>query len=359
MAFRWRSGVPGTQVERHWTALPAAAYRPLTRYLVAVLAVALATLFTLLLWPLMKPAAMPLFFAAVMVSAWAGGLGPGLLATGLSALTMEYVFMASLYAQGRWYEGVIRVEIFVLVALVISALNAARRRAEAVAEDAHRFFQSALDSLSARIAVIDGSGTIVAVNAAWRRAADADGSAAAGRGVIGTSYLDVWKAGAESQGAAIGRGIEEVLGNRRREFFGEYADRGAAGERWFGVRATRFEGEGPLRVAVAHEDITERKRAEEAERRAEILQSVTRLARAAAHEINNPLAIVMGNVEIVGQQVSPDNTPRIRLTLEAIDRIREILARMSRMTELKLHEQSSSLPEMLDLGDTGARRETD
>src|SRR5918992_2946513 len=107
------------------------AYRPLTLYLVAMLAVALAVLFTTLLWDFIKPNATPLFFGAVMVSAWVGGLGPGLLATALSALSMEYFFMSSFHG-GHWYEQMTRVEVFVLVALLISALNAARRRAEEI-----------------------------------------------------------------------------------------------------------------------------------------------------------------------------------------------------------------------------------
>src|SRR5436309_13303325 len=88
---------------------------------------------------LILPAALPdrierevsaIFFAGVMLSAWFGGFGPGLLATTLSTL-------------GRWYfltppsgsvEGTIdeslRQTLFVVVAVAISYLNEARRRAE-------------------------------------------------------------------------------------------------------------------------------------------------------------------------------------------------------------------------------------
>lgn len=324
--------------------------RPLTLYLAAVLAVALATGATAYLWPLMKPTATPLFFAAVMVSAWAGGLGPGLLATTLSALSMEYFFMMSLYSAGRWYEDIIRVEVFVLVALLISALNAARRRAEDILADSQLFLQSTLDSLSAQIALIDGGGTIVAANAAWQRFFDAPGGQSERRAAVGASYVDIWRFGVDAtEVAAIGDGIRAVLAKQCHEFRGEYAWRAAAEPHWFVIHVTRFEGEGPVRAVVAHEDITERKRAEEAERRAEALRSVTRLASAAAHEINNPLAIIMGNVEIIAQQAPHDTQARIRPTLDAIERIRLIVQRMTRITDLKLYEQSPSLPEMLDL----------
>ena len=56
----------------------------LMRYGTSVLSVALALLATLLVWPLVKPMASPLFLAAIVISAWRGGKGPGLLATILS-----------------------------------------------------------------------------------------------------------------------------------------------------------------------------------------------------------------------------------------------------------------------------------
>ncbi len=61
---------------------------------VSVLAVALALLLTLLLEPrLGKENPFLLFFAAVVVSAWYGGLGFGLLATALAASISNYCFL--------------------------------------------------------------------------------------------------------------------------------------------------------------------------------------------------------------------------------------------------------------------------
>ncbi len=53
--------------------------RILVRYGTPVLFVALALLATFLLWPLIKPQASPLFLTAIIISAWRGGKGPGLL----------------------------------------------------------------------------------------------------------------------------------------------------------------------------------------------------------------------------------------------------------------------------------------
>ena len=60
--------------------------------------------------------------------------------------------------------------------------------------------------------------------------------------------------------------ILAVAGGHRPEFGLEYACQGPGGERWFEMRVTPFRGEGPARVGVAHEEITDRRRAEEARR---------------------------------------------------------------------------------------------
>src|SRR5918995_4997282 len=64
------------------------------RYGVAVLVVGVALLVKLLLDPLtVQDTPFLLVFGAIIVSAWYGGLGPGLLATGLSALATDYFFL--------------------------------------------------------------------------------------------------------------------------------------------------------------------------------------------------------------------------------------------------------------------------
>ncbi len=65
-------------------------------------------------------------------------------------------------------------------------LDRARQRAALAGAEA--FLQATLDALSAHIAVLDDRGTIVAVNAAWRRFARANGYAGDGCG-LGADYL--------------------------------------------------------------------------------------------------------------------------------------------------------------------------
>jgi two-component system, NtrC family, sensor kinase len=85
-------------------------------------------LITQLLWPLIDPAATPLFFAAVMVAAFYGGLGPGLLATALSTWAVDFFFIAPFNTLEFTVANPVRAGVFMLVAIIISWLNAARKK---------------------------------------------------------------------------------------------------------------------------------------------------------------------------------------------------------------------------------------
>ncbi len=98
-------------------------------------------------------------------------------------------------------------------------------------------------------------------------------------------------------------------------------------------------------------DVTERRRIEEAARKSAALEAVKRLANAAAHEINNPLAVIFGNIELVERGLEPGSYSRSRLqkALESGETIHEIVARMQRITRLAVIDQPPHLPELLDL----------
>ncbi len=66
----------------------------LSRYGMAIAASLLALLLRFLLTPVLQEAApLLVFIIPVTLSAWYGGLGPGLLSTGLSALVGTYFFV--------------------------------------------------------------------------------------------------------------------------------------------------------------------------------------------------------------------------------------------------------------------------
>src|ERR687894_2223650 len=139
--------------------------------------------------------------------------------------------------------------------------QAARQEEALRSEDRQR----TLDSLSAHIAIIDETGTIVSVNKAWREFARANGVAAQNY-AEGANYL--WAcdsaAGAHSEEAApFAEGIRSVLSGQREEFELEYPCHSPSERRWYIGRVTQFAAGGPPRAVVAHENTTERKLAEE------------------------------------------------------------------------------------------------
>src|SRR5262245_1946797 len=107
----------------------------LARYGVAVGASAGAWLLSLLLASLIDPSDLPWFLGAVMLSAWYGGLGPGLVATFLGTLAGTVALVPANWDLPDLSPTLLaRLAIFVVEALIITSLSAglrtARRRAE-------------------------------------------------------------------------------------------------------------------------------------------------------------------------------------------------------------------------------------
>ena len=100
----------------------------LFQYGISVMVLGLALLLTHLLWPLIEPSASMLFFAAIMIAAFYGGLGPGLLVSVLSALAIDYYFVAPFSGFELSVANIVRVGVFLLVAIMTSWLNASRKQ---------------------------------------------------------------------------------------------------------------------------------------------------------------------------------------------------------------------------------------
>jgi len=126
--------------------------------------------------------------------------------------------------------------------------------------ESQRFLGAALDALSAHIAILDEDGTVIAVNVAWKRFADENQST---RGnFVGQNYLKVCDSHLSAEGSAVAEGIRAVMAGQSAEFNLEYSCHGPREKRWFIVRVTRFSGDGPVRVVVAHENISKYKQIE-------------------------------------------------------------------------------------------------
>jgi signal transduction histidine kinase len=144
--------------------------------------------------------------------------------------------------------------------LPISASERRRMEAELRAAEEHVAL-SALDALSTHLAILDAQGKILATNKAWREFAR---EKRADRGTVGKDYFQ--HCGSPGNIAApltkFAEGVQSVLRGERADFAMEYPCEARGGEKWFYGKVTRFAGKGPVRVLIAHEEISQRVRLE-------------------------------------------------------------------------------------------------
>jgi len=171
-----------------------------------------------------------------------------------------------------------------------------------------------LSSLSARVAVLDGKGTVVRANEAWLAPERSNGIAWA---PVGQNYLTVCRSSPDHELGAteLARGIESVLAGERSGVRLECSTSTPWGEHWYEVVAE------PLRrptggAVVMLTDLTARKRAElEAQQhRAEAAHAARaatlgELAAGLAHELNQPLAAIMTNVQASRRLLTSEHPP--------------------------------------------------
>jgi C4-dicarboxylate-specific signal transduction histidine kinase len=98
-------------------------------YGIAILSVSSALIISQ--WPPLhlETAPVSLFLCAVMITAWFGGVGPGLFATALSSLAFDYYFVSPIYSLAAKPEEIPRLVIFTVSALFVGSLSAAQRSA--------------------------------------------------------------------------------------------------------------------------------------------------------------------------------------------------------------------------------------
>src|SRR4030095_10432747 len=112
--------------------VPTSRSKAVWSYAAAVLAVAIALAITLYVLPLAERSQLFLLLAAVVLGAWYGGLGPGLLATALAAAGQLAFF------EPPYLDDVVRVLLFAAVAGAGAGLAAGQAPARAGGEAAAR-----------------------------------------------------------------------------------------------------------------------------------------------------------------------------------------------------------------------------
>jgi diguanylate cyclase (GGDEF)-like protein/hemerythrin-like metal-binding protein len=134
-----------------------------------------------------------------------------------------------------------------------------------VTRQSELFKQAVLNSVAAKIAVLDHDGVILEVNEAWRRdQADGFWTPVQNRTAltVGSNFLTAC-AGLEAEPAQHNAlsaqvGIRAVLDGRIPRFYLEYANHAPLRQRWFSMSVTPMEGEVRQAAVVSLEDISER-----------------------------------------------------------------------------------------------------
>jgi two-component system sensor kinase FixL len=298
------------------------------RYGLAVLSVAVAVLLTQLLESLMDT--VPLFYAAVIISSWYGGRWAGLLSVVLATPAVDYYFLPPYHRFSPGIADIPHIAAFVLMALSVSFLSTARKRAEGSLRQAHDEMEAKViertadlkqtnEKLQEEIAERSRMEEVLRERA---NLLDLTHDTVFVRDM--NDVITYWNHGAEDlygwkKEEAIGQVThqltqtifpapleeinEELLRTGRWE--GELIHTKRDGtqvtvaSRWSLQRDNRGQ---PAAILETNNDITERKRTEEAVRKAQVeLAHVTRvsslgeLTASIAHEVNQPLAAVVTN----------------------------------------------------------------
>ncbi len=183
--------------------------------------------------------------------------------------------------------------------------------------------------------------------------------------------ITAWNPGAErlygyAAAEVIGRPVAILVPPEGGDELRRIVDRLRRGERVEPYETTRLRRDGtrllvsvtvsPVRdgagrvvgASTIARDITRRKEAEAIARDRDRLRDVTALAAAAAHEINNPLAVVVGQAQLLAETL-PAARERLTAILDAAGRIHAIVGHMTHVVRLEFTREPPPLPEMLDL----------
>lgn len=135
-----------------------------SRYATATFLTLLAAIATMLIWPLINPAASLLFFIAVLVSAWYAGLRPGLLCAVLSTVACNFFLIAPQEKLHLGADDLLRLAVFMMAAVFVSSLTLSRQMAEAAKAEAQKLLEITYKSVGHAVVTTDVRGRVVSMN---------------------------------------------------------------------------------------------------------------------------------------------------------------------------------------------------
>jgi PAS domain S-box-containing protein len=228
------------------------------RYSIAIGLSSVVLLVTVLAPQLPREGKFFLALAAIVLTAWYGGRGPGWLATLFSALTLDYFLVPPIgsFWIASWEAGFV-LTVFVVVAVLLVEFSEARRRDHRTLQASEERWKAAFENNPTMYFMIDQSGIILSVNPFG-----AEKLGYRVEDLVGSSVLDIFY---EVDREAVQRHVSACLTHVGQPMMWEFRKVRKDG-RIIWVRETakavRFAASQRV-VLVACEDITDRKRGEE------------------------------------------------------------------------------------------------
>jgi len=141
-------------------------HRPiLLDYALALICVSVALLLTMMIMPLVQIVSFSFFFAAVAVSAWYGGFGPGVFATALATLAGDYFLMPPTHTFGSLAPNdAVRIVLFAFGSILIAVLMEVRKRSAEAIRQEREWLRVVLASISDGVIATDTNGHVTFMN---------------------------------------------------------------------------------------------------------------------------------------------------------------------------------------------------
>lgn len=211
--------------------------------------------------------------------------------------------------------------------------NTEKKKAEKELLKSENFSRSIINSLNSHIAVINYSGTIIAVNESWNRFALSCGETTLQQTGLGSNYYEVCQKSEENgdeTAPKILKGLKKVMAKQVKNFYLEYPCHSDKEKKWFELFAVPFDGEEEL-VVIAHQDISQRKIAEDSliENNEVLLKTNLELDRfvySVSHDLRSPLTSILGLLTFIEEESKePDTLEHTSMIRNGINRLDEYI----------------------------------
>jgi PAS domain S-box-containing protein len=309
---------------------------PVLRYGVALLSSTIALLLTVYS-PLVETRLL-VFALAVMVSAWFGGWKPGLTTTAFCVLGDAYFFLPVQLSLRDFKDYLVRLALFVLMALLICAFNAALRSAQQALKASEANFRSLVVNAPYGICRSNADGQIVDANPTLIAMLGFASDELLGRNLATDVYRDPEQREFLLECFSTGRSFDEVEAQWTRQDGSAMVVRVSARPIRETAKTISFE--------LYAEDITEQRALEQQLRQAQKMEAVGRLAGGIAHDFNNLLMVISGYCEFLLHGLGPE--PSLRGCAQEIANAAERATSLTRQL-LAFSRKQLLTPKVLDL----------